>query len=91
MTDSCKSFRFVDRQGPSGPAAGVSSVSLRINSVAVVARVKIKMHGAEIPQVAEQAQINVSLQFGHTPTAGACLTALRIPCQSRGAVLYCRS
>ncbi|MBI5506527.1 MAG: hypothetical protein HY899_17180, partial [Deltaproteobacteria bacterium] len=86
-----KSFRFVDSQGPSGPAAGISSVGLRINSVAATARAKIKMRGAEIPQVAEQAQINVSLQFGDDPAAGACLTALRIPCQSRGAVLRCRS
>jgi len=81
-------FRFRDR---SGAASGVSSAILLLSESAGVARLRLKMKGTEMPDLSGQDRVNISVLFGDDTATDACLTALRVPCTSRGSGLECRT
>jgi len=86
-----KVFKFKDKLGLIAQAGSMISVTVKRNANRGVVQVKAKMKGAEVPGLADQPTLSMSLLFGEDPSTGDCLTGAPLQCVARGAKHACES
>ncbi len=73
-------------------SAGVdgSSVTVRTDAAHGIARVTLKIAGAEIAGAVGQTQMSLSMLFGSDPGTDQCVTARSVPCRAKGTTTICK-